>query len=1350
MDTIRHVARLFLALSVLFAGGVGAQVPPPRVSAVAAKWYRHSDLTISNRLVPVDGIPYPARTAATEQLDALGVPRSGSMFDRRAGRWATLMPDARLLQPGGSGGIAWQSLPKATARTDEVLERAAWQSLKDFLITNSEHLDIDVAELGPATVTVHDGGDRIQIYAPRRIAGIPVRDAHLTAVVGHGNLILLGLRHWGDVRVTIDPEVSGAAALQVVAAHLDPMTISGQRKPAELILVPTAVGRNLANVPFGAGYRHRLAWVIEPDLGGHPGEWEALVDAHSGELLSFTDTRRYATTRSVTGGVFPVSNDGTVPDGVEHGGFPMPYADVSSSGHAAFTDGGGNHPVCVDGEVTTNLDGRYIRIDDFCGAISESSVGDIDLGTGSGLDCDVPVPGVSSPGNTHAARTAYYHLNRIAEQARAHLPGNFWLQNQLTAAVNIPDLGVAEYNCNAFWDETTVNFFTSGAAAPGIVCSNTGEIAGVLNHEWGHGLDDNDAVPTISSPGEGIADIFAGLWLDDSCIARGFYLEDNLCGGIDPCTACNGVRDIDWAMRQSGQPHDLSWIDLQCDPPFLGDVGPCGGDIYCESAVYSEAIWDLVHRDLQSAPFGMDLNTALEVGTRLVYLGAGAVGAWYQCEDGFGTGDGCNADGGYLNFLAIDDDNGTLADGTPHMEALFNAFDRHGIACATPTVQNSGCSGAPTAPPVVTATPIDRGVVLSWPAVPGATKYQVFRTDGVFGCDFGKVKVGETTDTEFVVGGLLHGHEYSLIVIPLGANDSCLGPASSCIAVTPTGGAGIAFDESSISLELLNGDLDPVIDNCERAVVHFDVVNVGTGSVSDVELIDVQVVSHPGTVTVTSALPAQLSPALGGCGRARGSFAFTAEGLTTYDTLEFRVDVTADELAGRVVSQVVRLPRTETSLERHASVTFDFESDLDGWEVVDGAFQRLGTGGGAEGTGFYLASSENLANQCDAIRSPMLRLAPTSTLSLWTNYDIEPSFDIEGDIFWFDRANIGLFEVSTNRRTPVIPDGGRAYNAGGLYGTCGTENQEGWADAATSWAETTWSAAALGSAEVAGEFVQLDVRYGTDVDVEGRGFWFDEVAVTDVDLVVADGQADVCVEGNAAPVAVADVAIAASSAPVLVPVLANDSDPDIGDTLRVIGVTQPAMGTAVVNAVGPGLDTVTYLPGDGPGGIDTFLYSVSDGRGGSAIAAVAVDRTFIFHCGFESGDTSAWSSILGSCDPDGTYVLTSPSSISYSCCLGLVDLAIDQFVLAAKGTEITSSPSDPVMLLGDGASCPGGAFSNAGSLAGGCTETYTLDGTFTGPNTWTGTYTVTFTGPECSCFDLDPCLDQSFSVSATR
>jgi hypothetical protein len=1342
-------AVLICALGVAEAG---AQLAPQRSSAIAGKIFRHSDLNIPNRLEPASRLSSPIAQSAKEQLQGLDIAASRALFDRRAGRWATLLPAVRLLQRSDGPGAAWENLkglPSPVGSTS--IEAVAWKAVESYLRDHLDQLRVDLSELDPAVITVHDGGDRIQVFAGRRVEGIPVRDNYLTAVIGHGNLILLGLRNWGDLTTGTRPSISKQKATAAVTTHLGSIEVDSLRKPTELILVPTAAGRDPSVVPFGAGYRYRLAWVVAPAIRGEPGRWEALVDAHTGELLSFVDTRSYASPRSVLGGVYPVSNDGTAPDGVEQTGYPMPYTDVGSNDALLFTDGGGNHPVCVNGQLTTSLNGRFVRIDDFCGAINESSLADIDLGYGTGTDCDVPNPGVSSPGNTHAARTVYFELNRIAEQARSHLPDNLWLRDQLTAAVNIPDLGTGELNCNAFWDEKTVNFFTSGAAAPGMVCSNTGELAGVVDHEWGHGLDDNDALPTISSPGEGIADVYAALRLNDSCIARGFFLEDNLCGDTDPCTSCTGVRDIDWANRQSDQPHDIVWIDAQCAPPFLGDVGPCGGDIYCESAVYSEAIWDLVHRDLQSAPFNMDLNTALEIGTRLTYLGAGAVGNWYSCVDGTGAGDGCNADGGYLNFLAIDDDNGNLADGTPHMEAIYSAFYRHGIACATPAKQNSGCDGAPTTAPVVTATPLDRGVLLAWGAVGGASAYQIFRTEGVFGCDFGKIKVGETTGTDFFDGGLLNDFEYSYIVIPVGGDDSCVGPASGCAQVTPTRGANLGFDPTSLSVEILNGDLDPVIDNCEQATVHFDLINLGSGDLSNVRVVDVEVVSHPGTVTVTSSLPLTVAPSLSPCSPATASFSFLAQGLSFNDTLEFRIQATSDELAGRVASQEILLHGSETGLAASSSTTFSFESDLEGWQPLHGTFERSDAGGGAGGSSFFVASSNNLANQCDVIRSPLLYLTADSTMSLWTSYDIEPYLLIEGFPFWFDRANVSLFEVESGRRTPVSPDGGRLYNASGPDGPCDTSNQLGWADTATTWEQSTWSATALGSGLQAGDLVQLDVRYGTDAEVQGTGFRFDELTLTDIKMVIDDSQTDICSEGNSPPVALDDPATVHPSASTTVPVLSNDNDPDPGDTLRVLAVTQPSLGTTGVNSVGPDLDTVTYTTQEGPGGIDTFLYSITDGKGGSDIASVDVERDFIFYSDFETGGTSVWSftsTNLGTCEPDGTYTVS--PSILYSCCLGLVDIEINEFLFTADGAQISSAPFNPGDLIGSPTSCPAGTFSNTGSITGGCTETYSLEGSFSDANTWNGTFSVTFTGLDCDCWGVDPCVDQNFVVTGTR
>ena len=56
----------------------------------------------------------------------------------------------------------------------------------------------------------------------------------------------------------------------------------------------------------------------------------------------------------------------------------------------------------------------------------------------------------------------------------------------------------------------------------------------------------------------------------------------------------------------------------------------------------------------------------------MTFIGAGNVGTWFAGGPPFG---GCAAAGGYLNYLAADDDNGDITDGTPHMTAIDNAFN---------------------------------------------------------------------------------------------------------------------------------------------------------------------------------------------------------------------------------------------------------------------------------------------------------------------------------------------------------------------------------------------------------------------------------------------------------------------------------------------------------------------------------------------------------------------------------------------------------------------------------------------------------------------------------------------------
>ncbi|KFE60960.1 internalin [Hyalangium minutum] len=77
------------------------------------------------------------------------------------------------------------------------------------------------------------------------------------------------------------------------------------------------------------------------------------------------------------------------------------------------------------------------------------------------------------------------------------------------------------------------------------------------------------------------------------------------------------------------------------------------------------------------------------------------------------------------------------------------------------------------------------------------------------------------------------------------------------------------------------------------------------------------------------------------------------------------------------------------------------------------------------------------------------------------------------------------------------------------------------------------------------------------------------------------------------------------SGPTVLDVLANDTfAPDVGETLSVTAVTQPANGTVTFTATG-----VTFTPGPNFNGVVTFSYTISDGRGGTDTASVTVNVT---------------------------------------------------------------------------------------------------------------------------------------------
>ncbi len=816
---------LCITAVALFPSAARAFDVKPSDSPLESKSFFKQDLYISSSNVPassaLEGLAN--RTAWNRFFETYGQDVQ-VWFDPRSGTPSGIIASIPMIPGTGTGNrVQLQEVGQSLGRKVEKVDgKVVADLVRAFLVRNQEALGIDTTQLAAAR-TDRITPDLWQVSIPQEVDGIPVRYGRVAATISHGNLILLGTEVWGNVKADTKPGITGDQAVSrgFEFAGGKARGDAFWKKPT-LELVPFAPqqfqsGEAFAG-PIGAGYGHRLVWSYGFRREGEDPTWEVLVDAHTGEMLAFEDRNAYET-RKISGGVYPLTSTEICPSNATCGTMqpnsPMPFADTGLPAPNDFTNSAGLFEYPGAGNVTTTFSGKYVKISDTCGTVSETRAGDVALGGTNGQhDCVTP-PGSTSAGNTPASRSAFYEVNKLVEMARGWLPGNAWLQAQLPTNVNI------NQTCNAFWNGTSINFYRSGGG-----CRNTGEIAAVFDHEWGHGLDDNDVAGSLSNSSEAYADVASMYRLQASCIGFGFLAtSDQGCGqtadgtgynynesqtGTHCILNCSGVRDADWAMHADGLPDTpLGYVCTHCS----SSSGPCGRQVHCSAAPSRQAAWDLAARDLQAAPFNLSQNDAFIVASKIFFQGSGNIGAWHACTCG-SSADGCGATNAYLQWLGADDDNGNLSDGTPHMTAIYAAFNRHGIACNTPTPQNGGCASGPTTAPTVSASIGSNQLTVSWAPVAGASTYRILRSEGYAGCDFGKAVLAEVPGTSYTDSNVANGRDYSYVVQAVGSSGACFGPSSACVTATPQPCAGaVSVTRSvyncadSVSINLVDADL---------------------------------------------------------------------------------------------------------------------------------------------------------------------------------------------------------------------------------------------------------------------------------------------------------------------------------------------------------------------------------------------------------------------------------------------------------------------------------------------------------------------------------------------------------------
>ncbi|MEA2560329.1 MAG: hypothetical protein QOH06_1833 [Acidobacteriota bacterium] len=753
--------------TLLLLGGMVAVLPGAATAQVAKESRSTLDglAFASPRLNPNDNLE------AVEDVQGVIDPEVANNWENfrgSSGKW-TGMVDAR----NGRVAIAeGEGIPWTPGRGNSLARRAKAPSLSDMETTARGFLPRVAAMMGvnPNSLVLNKGrsgnpADHLWFLDFDVVdnSGMTIEGARVIFRVNHGNLIQFGSENLPPRNANAPKaKLKREEALSAVASYIggfggaDSFSDGGS-----LHLIPVAeVNNNFGEgFAYGKGRGITPTWQFVFHRDGVIGTWRARVDAATGEVIELADINDYA---QATGGVY--MNSPAVAAEVVR---PLPFTNISSGG---FTNSAGLYNF-TGSAVTSSMAGQYVRITDTCGAISKGSdaSGNLLFGTSAGTDCTIPAGG-GGAGNTHSARTQFYQVNRIKEVGRAWLPSNTWLTQQLTVNVNL------NQTCNAYWNGSSLNFFRSGGG-----CGNTGEIAAVSLHEYGHGLDSNDGngAATEGGTGEAYGDLTAAIALHSSCIGAGFRTT-NCAGYGDACTACTGVRDIDWAKRVSNTPATVSnFTQVRCG----AGSGPCGKEVHCESYVPSQAVWDFANRDLPNPGSG----TAWTVLDRLWYLSRSTSTRSFTCTTGGTfTSNGCSAGNWWKTMRAVDDDDGNLANGTPHGGALFAAFNRHGIACTTDAGASTTFAGCtPPATPSVSLSPGNNSVGLSW-SNSGAV-YDVYRNE--VGCNAGFTKIAnDTAATSLTDTGVANGltYFYQVVAHPSG-NEACGGTPSTCQSVIPAG-----------------------------------------------------------------------------------------------------------------------------------------------------------------------------------------------------------------------------------------------------------------------------------------------------------------------------------------------------------------------------------------------------------------------------------------------------------------------------------------------------------------------------------------------------------------------------------
>ncbi len=493
-------------------------------------------------------------------------------------------------------------------------------SAREFIFSNQTLYNLSASDM-ELWVNEQNGNLRYLIFN-QIYSGIPVWNGRLDFRYSlNGDLVMIGHDAFPNLNVNTNPVISMDQAIILAQIQVDfDESLNDEVIGDPILYIWVERGRNQV---------YHLAWLLElfvhstdPNDALPIHRWKIFIDAHNGDILEQFDEVKMATVEGHVSG--PVKDE---PFGIAtERGMPHVKVDVSGVG-STYTDENGYYSIdigSISRSVTVKLEGNYLNTNN-----ANGSDANITRTISPGTTEDFSFAGLNS---IAGERDTYYHANVIHDHAKSIHSGLTGADYVMPAKVNI---GSEDYYwpCNAYWDYTGINLFSEGGG-----CAATDQMADVVYHEYGHGLQQfiyDPYTPPYSSSGlsEGCSDYWGMTLTNSPCLGNGFFGEGSC------------LRDGNNTLQYP--------------------ANSCGGQVHCLGEYIMGSLWKMRENIIEL--HGYDNGVA--ISDDLFY--------WGQ------TGRPSN-DLDFLYEIYISDDNdGNLQNGTLNYSQICNAFGDHNMSVSS-------------------------------------------------------------------------------------------------------------------------------------------------------------------------------------------------------------------------------------------------------------------------------------------------------------------------------------------------------------------------------------------------------------------------------------------------------------------------------------------------------------------------------------------------------------------------------------------------------------------------------------------------------------------------------------------